>query len=130
MSERMIVFYGNSLSLHAAAAGLEGRAGWCICSVDPQAQDVAAQLRALHPDAILFDAAASPPEKAITLLLENARLILVGVDFEGHRAVVLSGASPGLNNSGDLLGLLEAQIQRGETSDAPQTCANQQGATT
>ncbi len=130
MSEPVIVLYGNSLSLHAAAAGIEGRSGWRIAFVEPQAESAGGRLRALHPDVILFDVASSPPEDAITLLVENAHLILVGVDFEGHRAVVLSGASPGLHTSGDLFGLLEAQIQRRETSDAPQTCANQQGATT
>ena len=53
--------------------------------------DVTDPIRAHRPQAVLFDLAMAQPDFAVALLLKNPGLLLIGLDTESNRAVLVSG---------------------------------------
>jgi hypothetical protein len=113
---RTVVLYGPSLSVAAIGAGLAGKSGWQVISVDSASPAATRRLCRLRPDVVLFDLAAAQPEAAILLLKELPALLLIGVDLANHQALVLSGEQPRLFTADDFVKLIDAQPIGGPTA--------------
>jgi hypothetical protein len=105
---RTVALYGNSLVVSSIGAGLQGRAGLQVLSVDSALPDAARRLGALQPDVIIFDLAVAHPEFAIALWKAQPRLLLIGVDLTTGQALVLSSQPSRLLTVDDLVHVIES----------------------
>ncbi len=80
-NEKIIVLYGNSLVMSGIAASLERRRQWQLHQISAAAPNLFSQLRALHPDVLIFDMAAGLPAVSLALLREHSHILLIGVDL-------------------------------------------------
>ncbi len=88
---KRIVLYGNSLALTTIGANLQERADVEVVRVDSRTPDAADRLTALQPAAVFFDLRGARPEFAITLLNEHPQVVLIGVELESAKMLLLSG---------------------------------------
>ncbi len=105
---RKVALYGNSLVVSSIGAGLQGRAGLQVSSVDATLPDAVSRLGALRPDVVIFDLAVSQPEFAIALWKAQPCLLLIGVDLTTGQALVLSSQPSRLLTMDDLLQVIES----------------------
>ena len=88
MAIRTVAVNGNSLALSSIVATLQGRAGLRVVPVQ--------HLGGSHPDAILFDLAASQFEFDVAWWKAQPNVLLIGVDLASNQMFVLSGQHPHL----------------------------------
>ncbi len=86
-----VILYGNSVFLAGIRADLAERARVEVLAVEPGCPDTAAIIRARRPAALVFDLSATQPHCAVSLLRDDADLVLIGVDPSSDRLLVLSG---------------------------------------
>jgi hypothetical protein len=85
-----VLFYGRSLLLWSVAASLEPCAGLRVLRAATWAK--AARLLAEQaPDALIFDLEGDRDSHILPLLLTNPELLMLGLDAECNRAVLVSG---------------------------------------
>ena len=92
MGERQrVVLYGNSLVLAGAAASLKAYPSIELICLAAHPPAEMGQLWALRPAVVILDLGAVPPDLPISLLREQPKLLLIGVDAAGDKLLVLSG---------------------------------------
>jgi hypothetical protein len=90
MNERTVLLYGRSLLLSGVAASLEQSAGLRTAQAATWVE--ASQLICEHaPDVLIFDLMSSNESHVLSLLLTYPSLLIIGLDSECSRAVLVSG---------------------------------------
>ena len=106
---RKIALLGTSLEIDSLAAALTGIPGLellrCECST---AEDLA-NIRALTPDAVVFDMATAMPDRPFLDLLRRSGVLLVGCDLAIQQMLLLSSKSARLATVDDLLRVLSGR---------------------
>ncbi len=101
---RRVVLLGNSVVASSLASTLRNRPELDIHQLDAAAPEALARLRDAHPDAIILCELATAPSDLIFLLLgEYPGLLVIGVDVDGDRMIVLCGRQASLRTEDDLL---------------------------
>jgi len=88
----MVLLLGRSLLLAGVAASLGGCDGARVTRAATWLEAMA-QLAEQTPDVIIFDLANANESHLLPLVLQNPRLVLVGLDAERNQAVLVSGQS-------------------------------------
>jgi hypothetical protein len=86
-----VVFYGSSLALASMGAVLGEREELRVEYIEARRPEDALQLKALHPDVVLFDLATTQPEFILSLFQARPTVRLIAVDLAGGRLLALSG---------------------------------------
>jgi hypothetical protein len=90
MNGRTVLLYGRSLLLAGLAASLEQ--GACLRAVRAATWSKASRMLAEQPpDVLIFDLTNANESHILPLLLTNPDLLLLGLDTECNRAVLVSG---------------------------------------
>ena len=90
MNARTVLLYGQSLLLSGVAAGLVEVPGLQVERATTWAD--AGRLLAKHmPDVLIFDLTNISESQILPLLFKNPGLLLIGMDTECSRAVLISG---------------------------------------
>lgn len=103
---KKVVLYGKSVLISTVGASLQGSPDIQILSVDPSMPDVQDQLRKLQPDVVILDQAAIQPDFFVALWKTQPGLLLIGLDLDTGKAMVLSSQTARLLTTEDLLHLL------------------------
>jgi len=90
MSSRTVLLYGQSLLLSGVAASLAECPGLQVARAATWAE-AGQRLAEGVPDVLIFDLTNSNESHILPLLLKNPGLLLIGLDPECNRAVLLSG---------------------------------------
>ena len=106
---RTVAIYGSSLVVSSIGASLEHRAGLRVLSFDAATPGAAERLRAMHPDAIVFDLASKQFDSAVALWKAQPHVVLIGVDMAADQMLVLSGESSHVFTPDDLVQVIEAR---------------------
>lgn len=90
MSTRMVLLYGQSLLLSGVAASLRECPGLEVTHVMtwPEASRTLAEQ---VPDVLIFDMTYAYESHILPLLIKNPGIVLIGLDPEHNRAVLLGG---------------------------------------
>ncbi|MEW6439811.1 MAG: hypothetical protein AB1640_02645 [bacterium] len=100
---RKIVLYGHDLVVSTVGENLRGRSGFQITQIDPLLPDALQRLEAARPEVVLFDLANNRPDFTITALRKHPGVLLIGVDLETGKMLVLSGEESRLLTLDDLV---------------------------
>ena len=90
MSPRHVLLYGSSLLLSGVGAGLDRSADLRVSRVtgwDQASQSLAERV----PDVIIFDLPNSDDSRLFQLLVDNPHVLMIALDTECNRAVLVSG---------------------------------------
>jgi hypothetical protein len=90
VNRRSVLFYGRSLLLAGVAASLEPCAGLRVLQAATWAE-ADRLLAAEAPDALIFDLNGDRESHVLPLLLTNPELLMIGLDAECDRAMLVSG---------------------------------------
>lgn len=104
---RTVVLYGSDLVVSSVSANLRGYSEFQILEIDPLLPDARQRLETARPDVVLFDLAGALPDFTITVLRKNPGLLLIGVDLDTGKMLVVSGAESRLLTKDDLLHMIE-----------------------
>jgi hypothetical protein len=99
---RRVVLYGNDLVVSTVGINLQGRPGFQMSQIDPLLPDALQRLEAARPDVVLFDLAGARPDFTIAVLRKHTGLLLIGVDLDTGKMLVVSGAESRLLTLEDL----------------------------
>jgi hypothetical protein len=101
---RRVVLLGNSVVASSLASTLRNRPELDIHQLVAPIPETVKRLRDAHPDAIILcELATTPPDLIFRLLGEYPDLLVIGVDIDGDRMVVLSSRQSSLRTEDDLL---------------------------
>jgi hypothetical protein len=103
---KRVVLFGKSLVMSTVGASLQGNPDIQILLVDPSMPDVQHHLRTLQPDVVILDQATIQPDFSIALWKAQPGLLLIGLDLDTGKAMVLSSQTARLMTTNDLLQLL------------------------
>ncbi len=90
MDSRAVLLYGGSLLMSLVAGDLAQRPDLCIARAAtwPEASRLLAEN---FPDVLIFDLTETCQSHVLPLLLTHPGLLLVGLDAESNRAVLVAG---------------------------------------
>ena len=104
---RRVVLYGSDLVVSTVGESLRGQEGFQILHIDPLRPDALQRLNAARPDVVLFDLTSTQPNFTIAVLKKNPGLLLIGVDLEIDKMLVMSGEESRLLTTDDLVQMME-----------------------
>ena len=90
MNSRTVLLYGQSLLLSGVAASLAEYPGLQVARAATWAE-AGQRLAEGVPDVLIFDLTNGSESHILPLLLKNPGLLLIGLDTECNRAVLVSG---------------------------------------
>jgi hypothetical protein len=103
-TQLLVALYGRSLMLTGVARRLAHRSHLEVVEIDgPTAADA---LGPLQPDALIVDLGCVPMGAALALLHDRPELLLVGLEGDGARLLVLSGDRARAVSTPDLVALI------------------------
>ncbi|MFO8091284.1 MAG: hypothetical protein R6U13_15710 [Desulfatiglandaceae bacterium] len=88
---RSVVFWGNSLVMSAMERSLHEHPGFQIQQINHERIGIGDAPCAAQPDVIVFDMTTMPEHFAVSALQACPMLLLIGIDIENHKMLVLSG---------------------------------------
>ncbi len=103
---RRVLLYGRSVILGTVGASLGKCAHLEVATLSPPLPTAHA-LAALSPDVIIFDIEAAHPEPALSLLQARPGIVLIGIDPNRNRLLVLSGRSRRVMAIDDLVRVIQ-----------------------
>mgnify|MGYP000507138417 CR=1 FL=1 len=86
-----VALYGNSLVLASIGARIERRTGLHPAFIDATLPDAVERLKVLQPDVVLVDLGTTQPDPVMALWKARPELVLIGVDLDADRMLILSG---------------------------------------
>jgi DNA-binding NarL/FixJ family response regulator len=107
---RTVVLYGGNLVMSSVGAGLQDKLQFQVRQIEASAPDTIHKLEAAPPDVILFDLAKPQPDFAMPLLRNHPKIMLIGIDLEGNKMLVLSGEQSRLLTTEDLVQVIEGSV--------------------
>lgn len=112
---KRVVLFGKSLVMSTVGASLQGWPDIQVTPVDPSMPDVQDHLRLLQPDVVILDQASIQPDFSVALWKSQPELLLIGLDLDTGKALVLSSQPARLLTTNDLLRLLRHDDITSET---------------
>lgn len=110
-----VILYGDSVILTGVQVSLSVASHLEIITLDQPSASLVQDLPALHPDAVIFDLGSLSPDFPLALL-QQAGLVLIGIDPDTHQALVWSGRQAAADGAEDLIAMIrpknETQIRR------------------
>jgi hypothetical protein len=100
---RKVALLGNSVVASSLASTLGSRPEFEVIQLDATAPEALMRLRDAHPGAVICELTTRPPDLIFRLLGEYPGLLVIGVDVDSDRMVVLSGRQAALRTEDDLL---------------------------
>jgi len=113
MKSRTVVLYGGNLVMATIGASLQEKPEFQVQQIEGLLPDIIDKLDAAPPDAILFDLAKAQPHFLIPLLRNHPKIMLIGVDLESNKMLVLSGEQSRLLTADDLVQVIEGGESHG-----------------
>jgi len=110
MQTKKVVLYGSSLFIVGLEASLADVPRLDIQRLEAQRDDSLARLRAAAPDVIIVDLGASPGDQAFALLKEFPGVVLISLDLESDRLLVLSVHQQASLAVADLVEVIHKQV--------------------
>jgi hypothetical protein len=107
-----VVIYGNSIFMVGVETILRGQPGMDVTRLSPDLAGLS-DLSGLRPDVILFDSTAPEAALALRFLNKHPDVTLIGLEGDGHKAVVVSGREQAVVTTDDL-----AQVVLARTEEA------------
>lgn len=111
-----VAIYGSNLMMSAIGAILQKRPDLQMQQLQKWPPEAVEKLDTAPPAVILFDLAAALPDFTISMLHNNPRTRLIGVDLASHQMLVISGAQSRLQTADDLVELLGSSQPLNTTS--------------
>ena len=105
-----VVIYGNSIFMASVETILQGQPGIDVTRLNPKGLG---DLSGLKPDVILYDSNAPEAALALRFLQQHPDVTLIGLNGDGHKAVVVSGREQAVVTTDDL-----AQVILARTGEA------------
>lgn len=105
---RTVILYGNSLAVSSVGASLRECPGLRVLPMTTGAPDAVGALLEVQPDVVIFDLTATQPNFAVALLHARPGLLLVGVDLNTDKVLVLSSQTSHVLTTDDLLHVIES----------------------
>lgn len=107
-TELVVALFGRSLLLAGVTSRLGREANLRVVVIDGPA--LTGALGDLAPNVLIVDLAVVPIEAAVALLRDHPDLLLVGLEADGARLIVLSGERAGSVGTDDLIALIECGL--------------------
>ncbi len=108
-----VILYGNSVFLAGIKAQLEHICGLGLITMEAAQTDLAGEIRAYRPRALLFDLTMGYPDFAVALLHERPGLLLIGVSPNSNELLLLSGQQERAVSLADLLKVIQREEMEG-----------------
>jgi hypothetical protein len=108
--EQRVVIFGSNLVMSTIGKSLQERTGFQIHQIDHEFPDIKEMSDGQKPDVILFDLASAPSDLPLSWLRKHSAHIMIGVDIENSKMLVLSGAQSRLLTADDLVKAIENGI--------------------
>ncbi len=105
---KKVLLCGNSLFLAGLQASLESASGLQLARVEARSDPLWKRLGEEPPDVLILELGTLPGDFCLTLLKEFPHLMLLGLDLESDRLLVLSGQSRRALTADDLLQVIES----------------------
>ena len=121
---RRVVVCGKSLTASAIAASLQGRSELELVRLDEATPEAARRLQESDPDAVICELRTTPLDFVFALLEAYPGLLVVGVDLDSDRLLVLSSQRPLLLATDDLVSVIVGEESTGR-SDQADACPEQ-----
>ena len=96
-----VVIYGNSIFMAGIETILRGQPGIDVMRLAPDIRSLG-DFGCLKPDVILYDSTAPEAALALRFLKQHPDVTLIGLDGDGHKAVVVSGREHTMVTTDDL----------------------------
>jgi hypothetical protein len=90
MKPRTVIFYGQSMLLSLVASSLANNENLCVVEA-AEWEQVKALTDENFADVLIYDCESAFNNQILPLLFTNPRILLIGLDVENNRAVLLSG---------------------------------------
>jgi hypothetical protein len=112
----LVVLFGDSLLMDTVEAGLSDSPHFGIIRFHQTVTNVAARLKTLQPDLIVFDLGSPVSEFILPFLQEQPSVPLLGLDVASSRVVALSCEHHTILTADDLAGVILAKIANNHPS--------------
>jgi len=109
-----VILYGESMLLSLMAANVNSNIHLHVVQTDSW-EEVVSLAADQPPDVLFFDLASSSEGRVLTLLYGNPHLLLIGMDVESNRAILLTGQVTGSLT----LDRVKEIVQGGSSVDSP-----------
>jgi len=86
-----VALYGNSLVLASIGAHIERRTGLQPVTIEAALPGAIERLSALRADVVMLDLGTAQPAPLMALWKARPDLVLIGVDLDADRMLILSG---------------------------------------
>ena len=106
----LVVLLGDSLLMDGVAMSLGDTRQMGVLQMGPSLADVGERLRSLKPEMILFELDSPRTPALISLLREEPGTLLLGLDPDCSRVVVLNGSQHLARNMTELGQLVQVQM--------------------
>ena len=103
-----VVIFGNSIFMAGIETILRGRPGIEVTRLAPDLTGLG-DLSGLRPDVILYDSTAPEAALALRFLQQHPDVTLIGLNGDGHKAVVVSGREQAVVTTDDLAQVILAR---------------------
>jgi hypothetical protein len=90
MEDRTILLFGKSMLLTLVANSLAQNPNLHVIH-ETSWSEVAANAAGCHPDVLIYDLDSASESAILPMLYENPHLLLIGLDVETNRAVLIAG---------------------------------------
>ena len=108
---RVLAFCGVSLLIEGIRASLQDLDGVEIVMLDASRSDALQVLDQLNPDILVFDLTPIQLICVLNFLRNHTKSVLIGLDIDTDKALVLSGEWLWLPTMADIIQVIEARIQ-------------------
>lgn len=103
--QQRVIVYGDSLILAGVQASLSVFPSLELITMEELPADWVATLHELQPSAVIFDMGSVPPDFPLAVL-QQSKLLLIGVDAGSAGTLVLSSRPAQALSAGDLVNLI------------------------
>ncbi len=105
--KRTVALDGSNLVMSIIGASLQEKSEFQVQRIQEPLPNMINKLETPPPDVILFDLATAQPHFVIPLLRNHPTIMLIGVDLESNRMLVLFGEQSRLLTADDLVQVIE-----------------------
>ena len=106
----LVVLLGNSLLMDGVALSLSSGQKLGVVRMDAGADGIREQLKLLEPDLIVFELDAPCSPKIMSLIKNRPSTLLLGLDLDCCRAIVLNSSQHPTHSMDELLRVVEDAI--------------------
>ena len=105
----LVVVLGDSLLMEGAAVSLADCRQMSLVRIDSNLSDIWQQINDLNPDVIVFELEIPHSPIVLSLLKERPGILLLGLDLECNRVLVLNSRQHFTQTMHDLCQIIEAE---------------------